>query len=135
MSKRANSRKLAMRMLYQLDVRNNDIETIFNDLETHQYAKETIDWAYNLANTTIQNIDTIDKVIKDYSIDWDPDRLNRIDRALLRIGIAEIEHTETPYQGVINEVIEISKLYSTEDSAKFINGILDKYVKDTCLPD
>ncbi|MEK9727773.1 MAG: transcription antitermination factor NusB [Candidatus Margulisiibacteriota bacterium] len=135
MSKRANSRKMAMRMIYQHDIRNQELTSIFEDLDKSQYAEETVDWAFKLAETTVNHIDSIDEIIAKYSIDWAPDRLNRIDRALLRIGIAEINHTDTPFQVVINEIIEISKIYSTEESAKFINGILDKYVKDTCLQD
>ena len=63
------------------------------------------------------------------------DRLNQIDKALLRLGISEINYTDTPYQVVLNEMIELSKVYSTEESSKFINGILGKFVKETCLQD
>ncbi len=133
MSKRSNSRKLAMRMLYQYNIRKTDVESIFEDLKKDQYAEETINWAFELASTTIKNLDSIDKIIKEYSIDWDPDRLNQIDFALLRIGISEIIHIKTPFQIVINEIIEIAKIYSTDESSKFVNGILDKYVKKTCL--
>ena len=135
MSKRANSRKLAMRMVYQFDIRNQDIDIIFENLKKDQYAEETINWAYSLAAITIKELPKIDDIIKTFSIDWDPERLNRIDKALLRIGISEILYKKTPYQVVINEVIEISKIYSTEESAKFINGILDHYVKKSCLQD
>lgn len=132
MSKRSNSRKLAMRMLYQYNIRETDLKSIFDDLKTDQYAEETINWAFELASTTVKNIDSIDGIIKEYSIDWDPDRLNLIDFALLRIGLSEILYTKTPFQIVINEIIEIAKIYSTDESSKFINGILDKYVKKTC---
>ena len=60
---------------------------------------------------------------------------NQIDKALLRLGISEINYTDTPYQVVLNEMIELSKVYSTEESSKFINGILGKFVKETCLQD
>jgi N utilization substance protein B len=135
MSKRSNSRKLAMRMLYQLDIRNAELPTLYDDLEKDQYADETVDWAFKLASATCVHMDSIDSIIKNYSIDWEPDRLNRVDFALLRLALAEINHLGTPYQVVINEVLELSKEYSAEESAKFINGILDKYVKDSCLQD
>ena len=98
MSKRSNSRKLAMRMLYQYNIRETDLESIFDDLKTDQYAEETINWAFELASTTVKNLGSIDEIIKEYSIDWDPERLNQIDFALLRIGISEILYNKNPFK-------------------------------------
>lgn len=135
MSKRSNSRKLAMRVMYQFDIRNSELNDIFSDLETDSYAPETIQWAEHLTDLTKENLTEIDSIIHNYSIDWEMERINHIDKALLRIGIGEINYTDTPYQVVINEIIELSKTYSTEDSSKFINGILGKFIKDTCSQD
>ena len=135
MSKRGNSRKLAMRMLYQMGIRTTDLAMVFEDLEKDTYAEDTVNWAYHLAKVTQDHIGEIDQIIADYSIDWDMDRLNQVDKALLRLGIGEINYTDTPYQVVLNEMIELSKTYSTEESAKFINGILGKYVNETCSQD
>ncbi len=135
MSKRANSRKLAMRMIYQMDVRSATLADVFEDLEKEQYAEETINWAYHLAKTTTDHMTDTDVIIEKYSIGWDMDRLNQLDKALLRLGISEINHTDTPYQVVLNEIIELSKTYSTEESSKFINGIMGKYVKESCSQD
>ena len=74
MSKRSNSRKLAMRMLYQLDIRQLELATIFNDLEKDKYAEETIDWAFELASITNTNLNDIDGHIAKLSIDWESDR-------------------------------------------------------------
>jgi N utilization substance protein B len=136
MSKRANSRKLAMRMLYQLGVRENpDLSVIFDDLDKKTYAEETIHWAVHLVKITTDHLTEIDEIIKKLSIDWDMDRLNMIDKALLRMGIGEINYSDTPYQVVLNEIIELSKTYSTDESAKFINGILGNFVKQQCSQD
>ena len=135
MSKRANSRKLAMRMLYQLGIRTTDLAIIFEDLETEKYGEDTINWAYHLAKITQDHLGDVDKIIEKYSIDWEMERLNQVDKALLRLGISEINYTDTPYQVVLNEIIELSKTYSTEESSKFINGILGKYVQETCSQD
>lgn len=135
MSKRANSRKLAMRMVYQMDIKNSNLAEIFDDLEKETYAEDTVSWAYHLAKVTNDNLIEVDRVIETYSIGWDMDRLNQLDKALLRLGISEINYTDTPFQVVLNEIIELSKTYSTEESSKFINGILGKYVKETCSQD
>lgn len=135
MSKRGNSRKLAMRMLYQMGIRTTELAIIFEDLDKGAYAEDTVNWAYHLAKVTQDHIDDIDKIIETYSIDWDMDRLNQVDKALLRLGIGEINYTDTPYQVVLNEMIELSKTYSTDESSKFINGILGKYVNEACSQD
>lgn len=135
MSKRGNSRKLAMRMLYQMGIRTTDLAIIFEDLDKNAYAEDTVNWAYHLAKVTQDHIHDIDKIIKNYSIDWDMNRLNQVDKALLRLGIGEINYTDTPYKVVLNEMIELSKTYSTDESSKFINGILGKYVNETCSQD
>jgi len=57
------------------------------------------------------------------------DRINPIDKALLRLALYEIIYDETPHQVVVNEILEICKRYSTDDSPKFINGILGEYIK------
>ena len=98
MSRRSNSRKLAMRMLYQLDIRQLELATIFNDLEKDNYAEETIDWAFELASITNTNLNNIDGHIAKLSIDWESDRINHIDKALLRMGMAEINYIGTPYK-------------------------------------
>lgn len=134
MAKRRNSRKLAMRLLYQVSIRDSDLMTLYDDLETDQYAPETLDWALVIAQKTVEKLIEIDDVIKQYSIDWEPDRLNRVDFSLLRIAIAEIHYLKVPYPVVINEIIELSKIYSTDESPKFINGILNSYVKVTATP-
>ena len=122
-------------MLYQMNIRNTNLAIVFEDIDKTTYAEDTLNWAYHLAKVTIDHLIDVDEIIETYSIDWDMDRLNQIDKALLRLGISEINYTDTPYQVVLNEMIELSKVYSTEESSKFINGILGKFVKETCLQD
>tara|TARA_A100001015_G_scaffold319799_1_gene443920 strand:+ start:296 stop:721 length:426 start_codon:yes stop_codon:yes gene_type:complete len=141
MSKRSNSRKLAMRMLYQFSIRSeHTIASIAESMETNAFAEDTVSWAITLSETVVNHLDMIDSVIESLAIEWNLERIHLIDKALLRLGIAEIKFIETPFQVVMNEIIELSKEYSTDDSPKFINGILGKFIenelKETeCLPD
>ena len=75
MSKRANSRKLAMRMLYQMNIRNTNLAIVFEDIDKTTYAEDTLNWAYHLAKVTIDHLIDVDEIIETYSIDWDMDRL------------------------------------------------------------
>ena len=71
-----------------------------------------------------------DEIIKTYAVGWSLDRLSNTAKALLKLSIYELLHTDTPPKVVINEAVEISKEYATEDEASFINGILNKVARD-----
>ena len=136
MGVRSTGRKLAMKILYQKDLRQDDLDTIieqfFND---SNYTDDTKTWAIELSEAVFKKIDECDEIIKSYAIDWDIDRVNLIDKNILRIAIYELKHTNTPINIVLNEAIEISKKYSTDEAPKFINGILGNFVKKECSQD
>jgi transcription antitermination protein NusB len=80
---------------------------------------------------TIRDTEVIDAIIAGRAHKWDLERIARLDRIILRIGIAEMLHfPDIPEKVSINEAIEIAKKYSTENSGKFINGILDSVKSD-----
>ena len=134
MGKRSTGRKLAMQLLYQHEIKQVEFEEVKAVFESHStYQKETKEWALKLFESTIKYQFDCDELIKKYAIKWDIDRLNLVDKSILRLAFYELLFTETPYTIVVNEAIELSKRYSTEESPKFINGILGTYVKDTCL--
>ena len=113
MGKRTTGRKLAMQALYQAEIRSLDVKDITKDFfQAFNYEKKTVEWAAFLAENTWSKKSVLDKAIKKYSIDWDLDRINPIDRNLLRLALYELRYTETPPSVVLNEVIEIAKKYS-----------------------
>jgi transcription antitermination protein NusB len=85
----------------------------------------------NLVLKTIRDTEVIDAIITQRALKWDLDRIARLDRIILRIGISEMLHfPDIPEKVSINEAIEIAKKYSTENSGKFVNGILDSVKSD-----
>jgi N utilization substance protein B len=73
----------------------------------------------------------VDNIIKERLANWDMERIALIDRLLLRIGITEILYfNDIPPKVSMNEVIEIAKDFSTSNSSKFINGILDTFLNE-----
>jgi len=89
------------------------------------------EFANNLINQVIINENDLDELIKSKVDNWDLSRIALIDRILLRIGICEILFfPDIPPKVSINESIEIAKDYSTSNSGKFINGILDAILAD-----
>ena len=108
MSKRRTSRKLAMQMLYQADMRPNDVASIIQNIKGNQtYIPDTRELAVNLTEGAWANRKESDSLITKYSKGWDISRINLVDKSLLRLAIYEIKHTETPETVVINEIIEM----------------------------
>ena len=71
-----------------------------------------------------------DALVEEASIGWPPERMAVVDRLVLRLGVAELlERPETPTAVVIDEAVELAKTYSTEDSGRFVNGVLSTVAK------
>jgi N utilization substance protein B len=88
-------------------------------------------YSNDLANLSLRNFKKNNELINKYVSNWDVDRIAKIDLVILNLAITEIiDFKLIPVKVSLNEFIEISKDYSTEKSSFFINGILDKLVKD-----
>ena len=88
------------------------------------------EFTYSIVETTRKNLDAIDDIIRKAAEHWSVERMAVIDKNILRAATCELLYrTDIPHTVVINEAIEIAKKYSTEESASFINGILDRIAK------
>lgn len=123
---RSELRKNIMTILYQIDVyKNNKIEyeldkVISECLEIdNEFVKDCVYGA-------ITHQDDIDELANKYLNKWTITRLGFTDQAILRLAIYELNYTDTPEVVVINEAIELAKLYSDDEVRKMINGVLDK---------
>jgi N utilization substance protein B len=126
--KRTTGRKLAMQALYQSEIQKKDMETVLIEfIDKSRYIEETKNWTKELALGTAKHQVEIDKMIKESAIGWEINRMNPIDLSLLRLGLFEMKFYKTPSTIVINEILEIAKKYATDDSPKFLNGILGKF--------
>jgi N utilization substance protein B len=87
-------------------------------------------YAFEIVKFSAKNLKKIDSKLLEYIKDWSFERISAIDRNLLRIAFAEMdEKFGVPTKVVINEAIEIAKIFGTDESAKFVNAILDKIKK------
>jgi N utilization substance protein B len=110
---------------------NDDAFNQFEEILKDKKVKgEKAKFAKKLLKGVTENLDKIDRVIKNHLIDWDFDRLDKVDKQILRLGVYEILFTDTPYQIVIDEAVKIAKNFSEDKSKSFINGILDKVAKE-----
>lgn len=129
-SQRRLARERVLQALYAYDISRTSPEflsaDIFKDIEDEM----ALEFAKKLYRDTLENMGDLDLILQGHLEHWDISRVNPIDRALLRMGVAEILHSEEiPTKVTINEIIELAKRYSTEESPKFVNGILDAALK------
>lgn len=132
-SKRRDNRAAAMQFLYMWDLNRGEdlVATLDSFFKTQDHPREYYAFAEELIRGALAKLDEIDALIKKLAHNWAFNRIARVDLALLRLAIHELLHRrDIPPVVTINEAIELGKTYSTPDSGRFLNGILDK-VKDS----
>jgi N utilization substance protein B len=128
--KRRRSREYALQILFQLDMTGSEFnEDVWNEFweGNEEEDAEIKNFALELVKSTRDHLHEIDEIIKKAAEHWSIDRMAVIDRNILRAAAYElIYRKDIPPSVAINEALEIAKKYSTEESAPFINGILDR---------
>ena len=131
---RKKSREIAMELLFGMTLSKNTLEeTIETFIEDYEMNLKTIDLEYikEILAKVEENINEIDKKIEGSLINWKLDRISKVNISILRLAIAEMMYLEdVPEKVAINEAIEITKKYSDEKSVSFINGVLDRAIKE-----
>ena len=122
-----------MTILYQKEMRGEPVSVLLDEawVENPDTDAETRAFTGKLAETAETNLAEIDERITAAAVNWRLDRMGFMDRNILRIAACEILYfPAVPPVVAINEAIEIAKVYGTDDSSKFINGVLNN-IKDT----
>ncbi|PVE69251.1 transcription antitermination factor NusB [Microbacterium testaceum] len=136
MSARTKARKRALDILFQADVRGEELP-IMLATEAKRAASEPdrqASWLYarDIVDGVIDNRDAIDEQITTFAKDWSLQRMPAVDRALLRIGAWEILYNdEVPTAVAIDEAVELAKEFSTDDSASFVHGVLARIARSS----
>lgn len=132
MGKRRKARESTLQILFQLEFDNTQLERTLNQYwENKKALKEIREYTGWLVNGIISQQDKIDSIIQSISEHWRISRMALVDRNILRMAVFELLYEENIAPAIIiNEAIEISKKYSGDKSATFINGILDAILKN-----
>ncbi|WP_460773854.1 transcription antitermination factor NusB [Microbacterium sp. GXF7504] len=134
MSARSKARKRALDILFQADVRGEDLGVMLA-AEAKRAASEPArqaSWLYarEIVDGVIDNRDEIDEQIVTNARDWKLERMPAVDRAVLRIGVWEIVfNDEVPDAVAIDEAVELAKEFSTDDSGSFVHGVLARIAR------
>ena len=133
MGRRRKAREVALQLLYQLDVQGegNPEPHLGEFWSRHPVDPDAREFAEGLVRGTKLHEAKIDELISQYAENWELDRMAVVDRNVLRQGIFELLWMgEAPAKVVIHEAIEVAKKFSTQESSRFINGILDRVHKE-----
>ena len=128
MGLRRDGRETAVQFLFSKDIKNDshseDLDNFFSISTAKKGAKK---FALELVNGIMEKIEKIDEIIQLNVDNFEINRLSTIDRNVLRLAIYEMYYRDDiPAAVCINEAIEISKRFGTEESGRFVNGVLDK---------
>ncbi len=126
-----HAREAVVQTLYALEQGNDQAIEQFDELlKEKKIRNKKAEFAKELLKGVLKHKDEIDKIIKEHLIDWDFDRLDKIDKQILRLGVYELKYTDTPFQIIIDEAVKIAKNFSEDKAKSFINGILDRVAKE-----
>ncbi|BCD60668.1 MULTISPECIES: transcription antitermination factor NusB [unclassified Nitratiruptor] len=131
MATRHQAREAVIGLLYAYDLGNPEIKKFAEDiLEEKKIRNKQREFALGLFKGTVEHLETIDQAIKKHLESWDMERVGHIERAILRLGVYELLYTDLDPAIVINEAVELAKQLGTDQSPKFINGVLDAIAKE-----
>lgn len=136
MSKRREGREAAVQYLFQLDIHGDPLADLRADFWLVREASNGVrEFAESLIAGFLPKAVEVDVVLKRHLRNFEIERLNTVDRSILRLAIFEMFHRlETPPIVAINEAIDLAKRFGGEDSGKFVNGVLDQVKKELTRP-
>lgn len=151
--RRRRAREMAIQMLYQQELGDSTLQQVFDSFDLSDYVEETderttgqeaedvterrrkqaaasFDYACKLVEGALANTESIDALIRRHAENWRLERMPVIDRNILRLALYEMLHEEkVPKVVIVDEAIELAKKFGSENSSRFVNGLLDGVLK------
>jgi len=123
---RRDARIVALQALFESDSSGHDPEAALNWIAGEQVLPDqAISYAQELIRGVVKNSAWIDSIIKDHAPNWPVEQLSAVDRNILRVAIFEIMiENRVPLKAAINEAVELAKTFGSQNSSKFVNGVL-----------
>jgi N utilization substance protein B len=126
MKSRTRARSIALQALYEIDMANHPpADVLHQRLEESPVSDELAEFARQIVFGVLPLTRELDHIIAKYAPEWPLDQIAAIDRNILRVSCWEFAvRRETPVKVAINEAVELAKRYSTDESGRFVNGVL-----------
>lgn len=132
--KRRTAREIILKCLFSLEFTPaNPEEGVENVISEHVVDEPNLNFIHDAVRGVCEKKDKLDSAISRYAqqSDWSVDRIALVDKNILRLALYEIQFSgDVPVSVAINEAVELAKLFSSEESGKFINGILGHFVRE-----
>ena len=128
---RREGRELALKYIYQIDLGVNFEERALAQLDTEKHSKKVKAFAKDRLLGLYNSKDQIDAIARKHLTNWTLERLNQTDRSILRLAIFEMKFDpNVPEKVALNEALELAKRFGSDESSKFLNGVLDAIMHD-----
>lgn len=130
--RRRKARELALKMLYQMEVNLDAVDgALERYLNVFPHQDDIVDYTRILLSGVKRERDNLDRYIAEASEHWKISRITYVDKNILRVAVFEMLYSlEVPPKVAIDEALELAKKFGGEDSKDFINGVLDRILKD-----
>jgi N utilization substance protein B len=129
MARRSKAREVAVQMLYQVDLNPSvELQTVRHMVDEALDDEELREFAWRLFVGVMEVRPLLDERIQSVAENWSLKRMAPTDRNVLRLGAFELISTNTPHRVVLDEAIELARVFGSAQSAQFVNGVLDKLV-------
>ncbi len=128
---RHRSREIALQLIYQLDLRpDEDINEAIDLYPSEDELPEVFSYACELVNGVHENNEIISELLRENIIGWRPERMVAVDKAAISIALFEgVVSQKVPIAVAISEAVELAKAFGTEESGRFVNGVLGRIVR------
>lgn len=128
---RHRSREIALQLIYQMDVRPEAVLSEVLELYPSEGEREEVfSYALELVSGVCENADEIAELLRDNIISWRPERMVTVDKAVISLALYEgIIGKKVPLAVAISEAVELAKAFGTEDSGRFVNGVLGRIAR------
>jgi N utilization substance protein B len=127
---RREARERAVSLLYEAELKDQAPAEVLADLPV-----APDEFVIDLVRGVGEHRDRLDKVITDHAIDWSLQRMPAVDRNILRLAVYELlERPDIPASAVLSEAVELAGRYGTDESSRFVNGLLAAVAKDVRPP-
>jgi N utilization substance protein B len=127
---RREARERAVSLLYEAELKDQAPAEVLADLPV-----APDEFVIDLVRGVGEHRDRLDKVITDHAIDWSLQRMPAVDRNILRLAVYELlERPDVPASAVLSEAVELAGRYGTDESSRFVNGLLAAVAKDVRPP-
>ncbi len=131
MQDRRKARTIALEIIYQKEITGYPLDVIINNRLQVEECDSPSEFSLDLVEGVISHQQELDDLIACYADNWALDRMPLLDRNIIRISLYEMLYEQDiPFSVSINEAVELAKAYGTEDSGKFVNGVLGKIASE-----